>query len=310
VGFVRQAIAFRGLSAGVIRRYAVTLQDKWRKTLHAIWRTLRVWTNWPASDWVPTRRPWKLCRSGNSCLARRTANPCPSTLQSNGLTDEARTLAFDRFRLLQPLRSQTCQVVRVSAARDVPVGAFGPLSAGSSVAHLEDNRPLKAVAAAAGIPFRIAQRWVSLYRQFGLGALAREKRTDTGQHREVSAKLKEIIEGIALQKPPLRIATICRQVRRLVSDPGEEPLSYWVVYRIVADPPVRSAHPRSRGHEGIQQHVRIGSSPGSSWPQCHLAGRPHTSRHWFRPGGEVAKPWRLRTWVSFCPLPLSSTIFA
>jgi hypothetical protein len=48
--------------------------------------------------------------------------------QLAGLTEEARKLALDRFRQLQP--------------------------------HLEDDRPLKAVAAAAGIPFRTAQRWV------------------------------------------------------------------------------------------------------------------------------------------------------
>jgi len=64
--------------------------------------------------------------------------------QLAGLTEEARKLALDRFRLLQP--------------------------------DLEDDRPLKAVAAAAGIPFRTAQRWVSLYGQ--------------------------IVEGIALLKPP------------------------------------------------------------------------------------------------------------
>ena len=62
--------------------------------------------------------------------------------QLAGLPEDARKLAFDRFRLLQP--------------------------------HLEDDRPLKAVAAVSGIPFRTAQRWVSLYRQFGLAALAKE----------------------------------------------------------------------------------------------------------------------------------------
>jgi hypothetical protein len=46
---------------------------------------------------------------------------------------------------------------------------------------LEDNRPLKSVAAAGGIPFRSAQHWVAQYRQFGLAALARKKRTDTGE---------------------------------------------------------------------------------------------------------------------------------
>jgi hypothetical protein len=72
--------------------------------------------------------------------------------QLAGLTEEARKLALDRFRLLQP--------------------------------HLEDDRPLKAVAASAGIPFRTAQRWAALYQQFGLAGLARKKRTDDGQHRE------------------------------------------------------------------------------------------------------------------------------
>jgi len=71
--------------------------------------------------------------------------------QLAGLTEEARKLALDRFRLLQP--------------------------------YLEDDRPLKAVAAAAEIPFRTAQRWVSLFRQFGLTALARKRRTDTGHRR-------------------------------------------------------------------------------------------------------------------------------
>ena len=47
-------------------------------------------------------------------------------------------------------------------------------------------------------------------RQFGLAALAQMKPTGTGKHREISAKLKEAIEGIALQKPPLPVATICR----------------------------------------------------------------------------------------------------
>lgn len=88
--------------------------------------------------------------------------------QLAGLPEEARKLALDRFHLLQP--------------------------------HLEDDRPLKVIAAAAGIPFRTAQRWASLYRQFGLSALARKRRADTGQHRDISARIKAAIEGIALQE--------------------------------------------------------------------------------------------------------------
>ncbi len=37
--------------------------------------------------------------------------------------------------------------------------------------HLEQNRPLRVVAAEAGIPFRTAQRWVAQYPKRGLAAL-------------------------------------------------------------------------------------------------------------------------------------------
>jgi putative transposase len=165
--------------------------------------------------------------------------------QLAGLTEGARQLALDRFRLLQP--------------------------------HLEDDRPLKAVAVAARIPFRTAQRWVSLYRQFGLTALARKRRTDTGLHREVSAKLKEAIEGVALQKPPVPVAAICRQARRLAHDLGKEPPSYWLVYRIVAALPadlVTLAHEGTKAYsnkfELVTDEKRIGRTRSGKPITRHL----------------------------------------
>lgn len=180
--------------------------------------------------------------------------------QLAGLPEEARTLALDRFRLLKP--------------------------------HLEDGHPLKAVAAAAGIPFRTAQRWVSLYRQFGLAALARRKRTDDGQHREISARLKEAIEGVALQKPPLPVATICRQVRRLAQDLGEDPPSYWVVYRIVAALPadlVTLAHEGTKAYSNAFElvHRREADRPNGIWQADHTP----LDILLIRTEGEAAKPW-------------------
>jgi len=177
-----------------------------------------------------------------------------------GLTEEARKLALDRFRLLQP--------------------------------HLEDNRPLKAVATAAGIPFRSAQRWVAQYRQFGLAALARKKRTDTGQHREISTRLKEAIEGIALQKPPLPVATICRQVGRLAQDLGEEPPSYWAVYRIVGALPadlVTLAHEGTKAYSNTFElvHRREADRPNAIWQADHTP----LDILLIRPDSEAAKPW-------------------
>jgi putative transposase len=122
-----------------------------------------------------------------------------------GLSEETRKLELDRFHLLQP--------------------------------HLEANHPLRLVAAA-GMPFRTAQRWVALYHQFGLTALVRRQRADRGEHRSVSAQIRNAIEGLAVQKPPLPIAALYRQVRRPAKDLGEEAPSYWVVYRMVRALPV------------------------------------------------------------------------
>ncbi|HEX6881252.1 MAG TPA: DDE-type integrase/transposase/recombinase, partial [Terriglobales bacterium] len=177
-----------------------------------------------------------------------------------GLPEDARKLAFDRFRLLQP--------------------------------YLEDHRPLKAVAATARVPFRTAQRWVSLYRQFGLAGLARKKRTDNRQHRDVSAKLKEAIEGIALQKPPLPVSAICRQVRRLAQDLGEEPPSYWVVYRIVGTLPadlVTLAREGTKAYSNTFElvHRREADRPNAVWQADHTP----LDILLIRPNGSAGKPW-------------------
>lgn len=188
-------------------------------------------------------------------------SPCQAgvTLQT-GLTGEARKRALDRFHLLQP--------------------------------HLENDRPLKAVAAAAGIPFRTAQRWVSLDRQFGLAALARRKRTDTGKHREISAELKEAIEGLALQKPPLPIATICRQARRLAQDLGEESPSCWLVYRIVTALPadlLTLAHEGTEAYSNAFELVHRRAANASS--AIRQADHTPLDILLIRPDGELAKPW-------------------
>src|SRR5262245_27437773 len=180
--------------------------------------------------------------------------------QPAGLTEEARKLALDRFRLLRP--------------------------------HLEDDRPLKAVATSAGIPFRTAQRRAALYQQFGVAGLARKKRTDDGRHREISAKLKEVIEGIALQKPPLPVAAIRRQVRRLAQDLGEEPPSYWVVYRIVAALPadlVTLAHEGTKAYSNTFElvHRREADRPNAVWQADHTP----LDILLIRPDGGAAKPW-------------------
>ena len=65
--------------------------------------------------------------------------------------------------------------------------------------HLEDGRPLAAIAREAGLSYRTLQYWLERYRTSGLVALARKPRTDCGRRRKLSAALQEVIEGLALQ---------------------------------------------------------------------------------------------------------------
>ena len=177
-----------------------------------------------------------------------------------GLSEEARKVAMERFRLLQP--------------------------------HLEQNEPLTSVAQAAGIPYRTAHRLMAEYRRSGLAALVRKKRADRGERRAVSVKLEEAIEGLALQRPRLPLAALYRQVMKLSSDLGEKAPSYGTVFNIVRTLPadlVTLAHEGTKAYSNTFElvHRREATGPNAIWQADHtpldilLIG----------PDGQMAKPW-------------------
>lgn len=177
-----------------------------------------------------------------------------------GLSEEARKLAMERFRLLQP--------------------------------HLEKGEPLTSVAQAAGIPYRTAHRLVSEYRRLGLAALVRKKRADRGERRAVSAKLKEAIEGLALQKPPLPIAALYRRAVKLSTDLGEKAPSYGTVFNITRSLPddlVTLAHEGAKAYSNTFElvHRREADGPNAIWQADHTP----LDILLIRPDGEAAKPW-------------------
>ena len=177
-----------------------------------------------------------------------------------GLSEEARNLALDRFRILQP--------------------------------HLEQSRSLQSVALAAGIPYRTAHRWLPQYRQFGLAPLARKTRIDRGARRVASDELKRAIEGLALQKPPLPIAALYRQVRTIAQQRGETAPSYSVVYDIVHRLPadlVTLAHEGSKAYSDAFElvHRREAERPNAIWQADHTP----LDTLLIRPNGAAAKPW-------------------
>jgi putative transposase len=151
---------------------------------------------------------------------------------------------------------------------------------------------LQSVAHAAGVPYRTAQRWVAQYRLFGLAALARKRREDRGGRRVVSAKLKEVIEGLALQKPPLPLAALFRQVQRLSKDLGENAPSYGTVFSIVRNlgaDLVTLAHEGTKAYSNAFElvHRREADRPNAIWQADHTP----LDILLIRPDGAAAKPW-------------------
>jgi putative transposase len=129
----------------------------------------------------------------------------PESVQSvptplSGLPDEARTLALARFQAIRPF-----------------------LEDGVSLAHLAREQ---------GIVLRTARRWVDRYRREGLIGLARKERGDKDK-RKLTTSLQQLIEGLALRKPGLPVATIHRQVVEAATKLGQEPPSYKVVHTVI-----------------------------------------------------------------------------
>lgn len=173
---------------------------------------------------------------------------------------EAREVALARFRLLAP--------------------------------HLEEERTLRSVADEAGLPFRTAQRWVERYRRFGLAALARKGRTDDGARRVVSQRVIEAIEGLALERPPLPVASIYRQVKLFTASIGEPAPSYPVVYRIVRKLPsslLTLAHHGAKAYSESYDliHRREAPKPNAIWQVDHA----QLNILLLREDGMRARPW-------------------
>jgi putative transposase len=99
--------------------------------------------------------------------------------------------------------------------------------------HLKGMMSLAQIAQVHAVPLRTLQHWMRRYRAHGVAGLARKARTDRGQQRKVTPELTHVIEGLALRKPSLSVATIHRQVVTLASQQGWPIPSYRSVCDIV-----------------------------------------------------------------------------
>jgi putative transposase len=71
------------------------------------------------------------------------------------------------------------------------------------------------------------------YRKCGCAGLARNDRVDRGYRRIITPALAEILEAIALQKPPMPIAALHRHLCRIAVERGQPVPNYKAVYRVV-----------------------------------------------------------------------------
>lgn len=100
--------------------------------------------------------------------------------------------------------------------------------------YIDGEAPLTKVAAAAGIPLRTARRWIARMREGGPAALGRKQRADAGDRR-LDADLIGLVEGLALTRPRLSIATIHRRVGKAAAEKGLRPPSYASVHSVVGE---------------------------------------------------------------------------
>jgi putative transposase len=176
------------------------------------------------------------------------------------LSEAQRHRALERYRLLQP--------------------------------HLEEGQALTKVAAQASLSYRTVQRWVSLYRRFGLAALCRQDRSDRAVRRRLSPVLQQAIEGFALQKPALSVAAIHRQICQLAQQRREPFPSYDVVYDIVRQLPtdlvtLAQKGPQTYANTYEMVHRREAKCPNAIWQADHTLLDVLVRRE----DGALAKPW-------------------
>ena len=157
---------------------------------------------------------------------------------------------------------------------------------------LEEGVPLTTIARETQRDISTLRRWVARYRQQGLVGLARRERADDGQRRIVTREMEQLIEGLALQKPPLSAAAIHRQVVALANNTNQKPPCYALVHQIVHKLPanlVTFAHRGSKAYANRFEMIyrREASRSNEIWQADHTP----LDIFVLREGADPTKPW-------------------
>jgi putative transposase len=182
-----------------------------------------------------------LCRQ--LLIQERSMNEQPhDTLPLAARPPQERSQALERYRMLQPC--------------------------------VEHDVPLTYVARHHDIPLRTAQRWLAQYRRDGFAGLARRRRSDRRHPHGLPPELTQMIEGLALRKPPPTVALVHRQVRDVALRNGWPVPNYHRVYRVMKhlDPAlVTLAHDGSNTYRTTYDllYRREADKPNDIWQADH-----------------------------------------
>src|SRR5215510_11769929 len=184
----------------------------------------------------------------------------PDIIPLTALSPDERTRALQRYQILQPC--------------------------------LEHGMPLSQRARHHGIPRRTLYDWLAQYRRHGLAGMTRRGRSDRGHHRGLRPELKELIEGLALRKPPPTVTRVHRHVQEVALHNGWPVPNYQRVYRIVkqlAPALVMLAHQGSKAYRTKYDLLcrHEAEKPNDLWQADHTL-----LDIWVRDGsGPLVRPW-------------------
>jgi putative transposase len=176
------------------------------------------------------------------------------------LTEPERAQAMERFHLLRPF--------------------------------LEGQVGLRAIAQQHHMSLRTLRRWVRRYETEGVTGLVRKRRNDRGGRRRLSPALHHLVEGLALQTPPLSVAVIHRQVCEYACQQGMTPPSYSLVYDVVRQLPSALTTLAHQGTKAYKQRFdllyrREAEAPNAIWQADHC----YLDILVLQEGQPPAKPW-------------------
>ncbi len=157
--------------------------------------------------------------------------------------------------------------------------------------HLDNDMPLSQAADEAGIAVRTAQRWLARYRANGLAGLTRSIRSDAG-HRKLASPVAELIEGMALRKPQLSVATIHRRVLVIAEERKWSAPSYGSVYRIVSSMDPAMVTLAQEGPSAFRDRFELlyrhrADRPNAIWQADHT----ELDILILDANGEIVRPW-------------------